>query len=147
MFRARDFSAYKESRLRRFVDFARSRVTNGFRSGSSQWILQKRQRGAAQVRDGKGCVVYRYSHARVCLQRDIWSISIWRTWRVYGSHLLHTAVHFSVMDTQGVGLSDMQKSRLDPSQPNLSPAFIALIITLSKIYMSSHMDLFLLLKS
>lgn len=55
--------------------------------------------------------------ARSSVCSDIWSISIWRTWRVYGSHLLppHPRAahpqppprspvrHPRVMDTQGVG--------------------------------------------
>lgn len=57
--------------------------------------------------------------ARSSVCSDIWSISIWRTWRVYGSHLLppHPCrppsppascprarpCHPRVMDTQGVG--------------------------------------------
>lgn len=52
--------------------------------------------------------------ARSSVCSDIWSISIWRTWRVYGSHLLPPhprrpppsrplPCHLRVMDTQGVG--------------------------------------------
>ena len=55
--------------------------------------------------------------ARSSVCSDIWSISIWRTWRVYGSHLLPShprrppptlapaprLCHPRVMDTQGVG--------------------------------------------
>jgi len=54
--------------------------------------------------------------ARSSVCSDIWSISIWRTWRVYGSHLLPShprrptpngprarLCHPRVIDTQGVG--------------------------------------------
>lgn len=77
--RLSDFLTYKKSSLWYFVDLPCIQVTNGFSSGLSSEVYPN------PLWDRWGYIVYRYWHGpSVC--SDI-SISICRTWRVYGSHL------------------------------------------------------------